>query len=153
VSNIKGLRIPVIIVTGRADVKSTMEVLKSGAVTMLKKTCCDETLWNHVQQELDLDEHRRRQAKRHDNLRRDIARLPDDERALVNRLVAGERSYDVACDLGIPTEQLHGRQSEILAKIGVNTLAKIVQKLLAGDEGRRFSIARTTQGRRRCGLG
>ncbi|MCH8922759.1 MAG: response regulator transcription factor [Planctomycetes bacterium] len=133
VLNIEGLRMPVIIVTGHADVKSTIEALKSGAVTLLEKPCCDETLWNHVQQALDLDIQRRQQAAEHEELRAKIARLPSDERALVNRLVAGERSYDVARDLRVSTDELHHRRSEILTKIGVGTLAELVEKLLAGD--------------------
>jgi FixJ family two-component response regulator len=54
--NEKGVRVPIIFVTGHGDIPMTVKAIKSGAVDFLTKPWRDQDLVDAIQQALERDE-------------------------------------------------------------------------------------------------
>ena len=100
---LKELRIavPVIVITGHADVPLAVEAMKFGAADFLEKPFDDETLLASVHSALkQQDGDAKRQAERM-AIENKLAALSNRERDVLDGLVAGRPNKQIAFDLGI----------------------------------------------------
>ena len=124
--NARGLELPVIFVSGHADVPIVVRAFKAGACDFLEKPCNEQQLLDSVQQAL------RRQAERLDReggtaaLRARLDSLTPRERDVLLPLVQGYTSREIAerLEIGVKTVELY--RTRVMKRMQAERLTDLV---------------------------
>ena len=122
----RGLELPVIFVSGHADVPIVVRAFKAGACDFLEKPCNEQQLLDSVQQAL------RRQAERLDReggtaaLRARLDSLTPRERDVLLPLVQGYTSREIAerLEIGVKTVELY--RTRVMKRMQAERLTDLV---------------------------
>lgn len=129
----RGIRLPVIVITAHADVPMAVAALKAGAVDFIEKPFRDEVLLSSLKSALSTppeDLGRPGGASPQSRLRA----LSDREREVMLLLVAGHTNKVVAERLGISTRTVEVHRAHIMEKTGATSLADMVRLACLYDE-------------------
>jgi FixJ family two-component response regulator len=120
-------KIPIIFITGHADVPMSVRAMKAGAVEFLTKPFRDQELLDAVGQALRQDEKLRRREAETAKLRERYSMLTAREHEVMKYVVLGLVNKQIAAKLGItePTVKLH--RGRVMRKLEVNSLADLVR--------------------------
>jgi FixJ family two-component response regulator len=129
-----GYTLPVIVVTGYADVPTAVRVLKGGAFDFLEKPIDDGLLVERVGEALVFDAERRRARAERAKLRARLARLSARERAVFDQVVQGKANKVVAIDFGISEKTVESHRARLMHKLGATSLAELVRMDLAANQ-------------------
>jgi len=121
----QGIDLPVIFMTGHADVPSCVRAMKGGAIDFLEKPIGPEILLDAVRRALALDLQRR--AARHEENRLGLlfASLSQREREVFERVVAGKLNKQIADELGIAERTVKAQRAHVMEKLGVGSAAEL----------------------------
>lgn len=122
-----GIHIPVIIITGHGDVPIAVRALKDGAVEFLEKPFSKQLLLEHVQAALLRDARRRRETAHKAGILERLALLSDREREVMDLVVAGKVSKQIALELGISKKTVDVHRGRVMQKMQVESLAELVE--------------------------
>lgn len=129
----KGVSLPVILISGYADVPTAVRAMRSGAVTLLEKPCTDEELRASISKAIAWHQRRRRVDARHADLRTKLARLSPEEREVMRFMVEGTPNKVIASQLQIGLRTVELRRANIMKKMEANSLAELVRLGIAAD--------------------
>ena len=97
-----GVTLPIIIIiTGHGDVPMAVRALKDGAVDFIQKPYRDQLLLDSINQALALDAAARRSLAGADNLDEQLAALTKREQEVLDKLLEGGTSKQIAKKLAI----------------------------------------------------
>lgn len=122
-----GVTLPVIVITGHADVPLAVEAMKAGAVDLIEKPFSDEALLSAIRAAIDRHS---RDAERNEELaaiRRRMAGLSPREREVLDGLVAGLPNKTIAYDLKISARTVEVHRANLMARMGADSLADLVR--------------------------
>jgi FixJ family two-component response regulator len=122
----EGKRIPVIFITGHADVSTAVAAMKMGAVEFLEKPFDSNTLVSRVQEALALDAKRRRQAAAYSKLNERIDKLTLREQKTLALIQSGATNKAIAARLAISERAVELRRSSIMRKLQVRSTAEVI---------------------------
>jgi FixJ family two-component response regulator len=127
----QGVTLPVIFLTGHADVASGVRAMKAGAVDFLEKPVERETLLEALRRALarDAAERTARAVAHEQSTRLDV--LTPRERDVFDRIVAGKLNKQIADDLGIGLRTVKAYRAQLMVKLGVSSAAELGR--LAGE--------------------
>jgi two-component system response regulator FixJ len=128
------IKLPVIIMTGFADVDTAVRVLKRGAFDFFEKPLADELLLERVRQAIAFDQHRRAIRAERDSLAARLARLTARERAVFDQVVQGKANKVVAIEFGISEKTVEAHRARVMHKLGASSLAELVRMDLAASQ-------------------
>jgi FixJ family two-component response regulator len=123
-----GRTVPVIFISGYADVASSVRALKAGAVDFLEKPFSDQALLDVVHQALERSRQSRRQRAEVDAVRARYQRLTPRERDVLRLVVQGLLNKQIASALGISEKTVKFHRSRMMVKMGVSSLAELVHQ-------------------------
>ena len=119
--------LPVVVITGHADVPMAVEAMKAGVVDFIEKPFEDDTLLCVVRRTLEVrgrsDEQR---AERADVTRR-LATLTGRETEVFDRLVQGAANKVIANDLGISPRTVEIYRANVMTKMAARNLSELVR--------------------------
>jgi len=121
----QGIRLPVVFLTGYADVASSVRAMKAGAVDFLAKPVERDVLLETLKRALDRDASQRRADDEARQLRARFASLTSRERDVFERVVAGKLNKEIADELRIAERTVKAQRAQILAKLGVGSAAEL----------------------------
>lgn len=121
---------PVIFLTGRGDIPSTVRAMKGGAVDFLTKPVDEEALLASVERALRQDRTSRLEAEEHARLVARYESLTPREREVLPLLVKGLLNKQAAFDLGITEYTVQIHRGHIMRKMEADSFATLVK--LAG---------------------
>lgn len=132
----RGNRMPVIILTGHADVPVAIRAMKLGAHDFLEKPYSDDELLNAVRNALAYErELDRSEIERGDALRA-LADLTERERQVMRLVVDGKTNKEAAAALGISEKTVEVHRSRVMSKTGARTFSELVRlDLMLQDSG------------------
>jgi FixJ family two-component response regulator len=122
--------IPVIFITGRGDVPSTVRAMKDGAVDFLTKPIDETVLLNAVEHALEKDRTARCDVLEHADLLARYHSLTPREREVLPLLASGLLNKQVAWELGIVEYTVQIHRGNIMRKMKADSFATLVK--LAG---------------------
>lgn len=115
-----GDTLPVIIVSGQADMPAVVRALRAGAIDVLEKPYSLKALLGALERALQPLE---ASACAH----RLAALLAPREAAVLARLAEGQGCAAIARETGVPTRQVEVDRAAILGKLGVDSLAQALR--------------------------
>jgi FixJ family two-component response regulator len=121
----QGIALPVIFLTGHADVPSSVRAMKAGAVDFLEKPVQRDTLLEALQRALERDASQR--IARDEALRQDkrLSALTPREREVFDRVVGGKLNKQIADELGIGLRTVKAYRAQLMEKLGVKSAAEL----------------------------
>lgn len=128
--NSAGAHLPVILVTANATVPLAVQAMELGALTVLEKPCKNQELWQNIEQALQLDARGYAARLRTNENRRRLSTLLDDERAVLDRILAGRPNKSIAHELGIGLRTVEARRQSIFHKLNAQSLAELLRIVL-----------------------
>ena len=135
-AQLRGLQanIPSILVTGHADVPTTLRALRLGVVEVFPKPADARALLATVTRVLAADDKRHRVLQQVDEARRLLARLTPRERQLFELVIEGRSYKEMAVTLGISPRTVEHHRAAIAGKLGMDRVANMVRLgFFAGD--------------------
>jgi FixJ family two-component response regulator len=133
------ISIPIIFITGRGDIPSTVRAMKGGAVDFLTKPVDEVVLLSAVEQALRKDCIARREALEQADLVARYSSLTPREQELLPMLVRGLLNKQAATELGITEYTVQIHRGNIMRKMKADSFAALVR--LATKLGLEQSIA------------
>lgn len=123
----RGLAIPIIILTGHADVPLAVKAVKAGAFDVLEKPFKEEILLERVEKAFALNEEWQKASHDKEVITDRIGRLTRREREVLDLMVAGKKNKDIAAELGISPKTLDIHRSKVMEKMEARTVADLVR--------------------------
>ena len=127
--------LPVIFITGHGDVPMAVAALKRGAVDFIEKPFNDEDMLQLVKQCLDVELQHRSRRRQDAEVARRLELLTQREREVMELIIAGRLNKQIADSLGISIKTVEVHRARVMEKMGVNSLAELVQNVMALDSG------------------
>jgi FixJ family two-component response regulator len=122
-----GSVMPIIFITGHGDVPMAVEAMRQGALDFIRKPFREQDLLDCINEALRFDAgHREALLESQQALGR-ISSLSERERAILDRVAAGEMNKVIAADLGISERTVEVHRSHVMQKLGAKTLAQLIR--------------------------
>ena len=123
----RGCRLPVVFLTGRADVPDTVRAMKGGASDFLTKPVEDEELLGAVRRAIEKDAVLRRERAEEALVRARLETLTPREREVLEHVVAGEPNKQIAGRLGTVEKTIKVHRARVMEKMQASSLADLVR--------------------------
>jgi FixJ family two-component response regulator len=130
-----GVMIPVILISGHADVKMAVEAMKSGAFDFIEKPFSDDLLLDRIQKAVQLDRETRRNRAQCRTTAAQISSLTRREREVLDLVAAGLLNKEIAAELGLSIKTVETHRGHIMEKMGARTVADLIRTVLPVYEG------------------
>jgi RNA polymerase sigma factor (sigma-70 family) len=121
-----GSTLPIVFLTGYADVRTTVQTIKAGAEDFLTKPVSSEQLLHAIGQAMAHHEVSRGVKRRLDVLRELVATLTPRERQVFDRVVQGQINKQIAQQLGSTERTVKAHRHRVMEKMKVKSLAELV---------------------------
>lgn len=126
-----GLNIPVVMISGHADVRIAVEAMTLGAVTLLEKPFRLDELLAPVRKALERDATARAARQQSADADARLAALTAKEREVLELIAAGKTNREMADALCLSVRAVEDRRARLMKKVNAGSVAELV-KLLAG---------------------
>jgi FixJ family two-component response regulator len=119
--------IPIIFLTGRGDIPSTVTAMKGGAIDFLTKPVDEAILLASVDRAFELDREYRKTALEQASLLARYQTLTPREQQVLPLLVSGLLNKQAAGELGITEYTVQIHRGHIMRKMGADSFATLVK--------------------------
>jgi FixJ family two-component response regulator len=123
----RGIGMPVVFISGVADVKSSIQALKGGALDFLEKPVSEEALLSAVKRALEDDFARRLERRERAALLARLETLTPREREVFGLVATGLLNKQVGAQLGTTEKTVKVHRSRVMQKMGAASLAELVR--------------------------
>jgi RNA polymerase sigma factor (sigma-70 family) len=136
-----GSTLPIVFLTGYADVPTTVHAIKAGADDFLTKPVSSDQLLRAIQRAMAHHEATRDVESKLDIVRANMASLTPREREVFELVVRGKTNKSVGHELGATERTIKAHRHRVMEKMQVQSLAELVllaerAGLLAGASSR-----------------
>jgi FixJ family two-component response regulator len=129
----RGCTLPVVFITGHGDVPMAVSALKKGAVDFIEKPFSEADMLRLIEQCLTLERgNRDKRLQEADTVRR-LEHLTQREREVLGLIIVGKLNKQIADVLGISIKTVEVHRARVMEKMGVNSLAELVQHVVTVD--------------------
>jgi FixJ family two-component response regulator len=117
--------LPIVFLTGHADVPTSVHAMKQGALDLLEKPVSEKELVAALDRALERDRSMRESRRELAEIERRYATLTDRERQVFELLVSGQLNKQAALELGIALRTVKHHRAHVLSKMGAETPAEL----------------------------
>ncbi|MCC6679850.1 MAG: response regulator transcription factor [Phycisphaeraceae bacterium] len=131
----RGSSLPIIFLTGRGDIPSSVQAMRAGAIDFLTKPVNDDDLLDAVGRAFAQSLAARQSQMEMEQASQCLAQLTPREREVLHHLIAGKLNKQIAADLGTVEKTIKVHRARVLQKMQVTSIAELVRvSLLLGIE-------------------
>ena len=123
----RGTSVPVIVITGHADVPLAIQAMHAGVTDFIEKPFDDEAILNAIQKSLATQESESTARAERQAVIDQIASLSGREREVMEGLVRGDANKAIAFDLGISARTVEVYRANVMLKMRAKTLSDLVR--------------------------
>ena len=124
-------RLPAIMMTGNSDVPIAVQAMKAGAFDFIEKPIGGKQLLASIQRALDHSRDATKLSAWRDEAAEHIARLTARQRQIMDLVLAGQPSKNIAADLGISQRTVENHRAEIMRRTGSKSLPALARLAVA----------------------
>jgi FixJ family two-component response regulator len=121
------IRMPIVFITGRGDIPTTVRAMKAGAVEFLAKPFRDQELLDAIDSALARATAARQEWTQGAALRARFGQLTNRERQVFELVVAGRLNKQIAGELGITEVTVKIHRARVMQKMQAASLADLVR--------------------------
>jgi len=121
-----GSTLPIVFLSGYADVSTTVKTIKAGAEDFLTKPVSSEQLLAAIEKAMTHQEAARGLKQKLDVLRAQLGTLTPRERQVFDRVVQGKINKQIAQQLGATERTIKAHRHRVMEKMKVQSLAELV---------------------------
>ena len=121
----RGVRAPVIFITGHGDIPMAVEAMRKGAYDFIEKPFDDEQLLQQVLCALNDESEEPPKAA--------LPALSARQRAVLDRVLEGKPNRQIAGELAISLKTVEFHRARIMQKFGVKTAAELFRRCLRSN--------------------
>lgn len=132
----KGLRLPIIFITGHGEVTMAVQAMKNGAVDFVIKPFDDQQLLDAVQRVLSRARETSEQNAQRDLVRHRLTSLSPRERQVLDKVIAGKPNKIIASDLNISNKTVEAHRARVMEKMQARSLAELLRHIALVDQDR-----------------
>jgi len=121
------ISIPIIIVTGHAEVPMAVRAMKSGAVDFIEKPFSDQVLLDCIRRALERDSESRVDESRRCEIDERIRALTPRETEVMENVVEGLSNKMIAAKLGVSRKTVEAHRAGVMKKMKAQSVADLVR--------------------------
>jgi two-component system response regulator FixJ len=121
------ITLPVIFMTGAADVNMVIQAMKAGAMDFIEKPFETASLLTLVRAAIERDARQRQATDQHAGAAQKLALLTGREREIFDHVIQGKPSKVIARELGISYRTVEIHRSRILSKTNARSVAELIR--------------------------
>ena len=122
-----GVKIPIIFITGHADIPMTVRAMKSGAVEFLTKPFREQDLLDVIHRALRCDRGVREKQKQLAELQKRYSSLSARECEVISLVVSGLLNKQIAAELGSSETTVKIQRGRVMQKMQAKSLPDLVR--------------------------
>lgn len=132
-----GRQLPAIMITGQGDVKMAVRAMQAGVVDFIEKPAGAEELRSSVARALKRGQGATLPDERLTTAMAKVALLTRRQHEIMDRVLAGEPSKNIACDLGISQRTVENHRASIMTKMGVRSIPALARLAMTAESIKR----------------
>lgn len=121
----RGVRLPIVFISGHADVPSTVQAFKLGAVDLLQKPIHEQSLIDAVERALARDAAGKAAARAEAARGERLARLTERERDVLRGISRGHTNRELADAWGVSVRTVESHRASLFDKLGVRHVIEL----------------------------
>lgn len=132
----RGATVPVIVITGHADVPLAIQAMKAGVSDFIEKPFDDDAMLNAIRQALAVQAGNEDAMAERQAISDRIKSLSGREREVMDGLVAGKANKAIAFDLAISVRTVEVYRANAMMKMQAKTLSDLVRMATIMEVGK-----------------
>ncbi len=129
--NRQGPHLPVVVMTGHADVALAVAAMKEGAVDFIEKPFSDEVLLGAIEVAFEHGRKTGGPGRETTEVHKRLAILTVREKEVLDGLLAGYPNKTIAYDLGISPRTIEVHRANVMTKMGASSLSELVRMVIS----------------------
>ncbi|MFI5397089.1 MAG: response regulator transcription factor [Candidatus Binatia bacterium] len=119
--------VPILIITGHAEVPVAVRALKAGALDFIQKPFSDQLLLDRIRRAIEADVLSRRAWSERAEVAARVGQLTPREREVMDLVIAGKANKVIASELGLSPKTVEVHRAHVMKKMQVDSLADLVR--------------------------
>ncbi|MCK4585881.1 MAG: response regulator transcription factor [Gammaproteobacteria bacterium] len=128
-----GFTLPIIIITGHADVPMAIRALKAGAFDFIEKPFNDQLLIERIQQAIEHCQNLSKKNQLRQKVNERLSKLTAREKQVLEGVVSGKSNKIIAKELDISIKTIEVHRANLMAKMDASSLSDLIRKSLLAD--------------------
>ncbi len=129
----RGIHIPIIFITGHADVATTARAMKNGAIDFIEKPFRDDEIIDRVHEALASCQALARKGLKRADIERRLATLSKRERQIMELVVAGMLNKQIAAALDLSQRTVENHRAHLMDKMEASGVAELIHMSVVAD--------------------
>lgn len=129
----RGVLLPILFMTGHADVSMAVQAMKSGASDFIEKPFKDQMLLDTVAAAIRRSAEALEETQRRDAALAVLAALSPREKEAARLIARGQPNKLIAARLGISEKTVHIHRQHIMEKAAISSAAELARLMLRAD--------------------
>lgn len=124
-----GICIPVIMISGHADVRMAVQAMSQGAFTFLEKPIRMQELQECIQSAIERNIEDQARQQEQNEIRSRLATLTQKEREVLDLLLDGHSNKEIAGRLSLSLRAVEDRRSRMMKRMAVSSAVELVSQV------------------------
>ena len=129
----RGVHLPILFMTGHADVSMAVQAMKSGASDFIEKPFKDQVLLDTVASAIRRSAEALEETQRRNVALDVLATLSPREKEAARLIARGQPNKLIAASLGISEKTVHIHRQHIMEKAAISSAAELARLMLRAD--------------------
>lgn len=123
----RGVDLPVIVISGHGDIPMAVRAIKLGAIDFIEKPFRAQVLLERIQHALRIEAKIQRRRDDYEPIKARLETLTPRERQVLQLVVAGRSSKQIAYDLKLSAKTVRVHRSRFMAKMQAESVVDLVR--------------------------